>query len=207
MSIIYLKLYLYINIYINQMSNLQSLIDNYKEKLNILKNNCLEIKNETDFKDLLKGIVIMFIKDIQLLYGKLLIKLPELKFSNSSNKISNLNLLLNSLESDGNILNIDCMDIIIKGYINYFYIKYRDYMINWDINKIKQIDVSNIEQVILDTAALENKITEVSEHLNLIPEVVLMMNNLKDKDIIKILYLLNNMNTIIDVYLLKKQSF
>ena len=33
-----------------------------------------------------------------------------------------------------------------------------------------------------------------------------MINNLKEKDILKVLYLLNNLNVIIDVYLVKKSQ-
>jgi len=181
-------------------------IESYKVQLACLKDSCLELSSETELTDLFKGVVIMFIKDVILMYNKLLQKIPDLKFSNSSEKITNLNTLLNALESDGKLFNLDCNDIILRAYVNYFYTKHRDVMMNWDLEQIKTIDEGNIKEAIIDTAAKENVLDKASEHLNIIPEIVLMINNLKERDILKILYLLNNLNTVIDVYLYKKMS-
>lgn len=181
-------------------------INNYKQQLDLIKINCLEMNNETEIKDLFKGVLIMFMKDIVQLYNKLLKKLPELKFSNSSEKISNLNTLLESLEGDGKLFNIDCNELILKGYVNYIYTKYRDDMMEWDLENIKKLNENNIKEVVVDTATAENVKNEASDYLNIIPELVLMINNLKEKDILKVLYLLNNLNVIIDVYLVKKSQ-
>ena len=181
-------------------------IDSYKSKLEIIKNNCLLLGTETEIKDLFKGIIIMFIKDVIRLYNKLIKKLPELKFSQSSEKISNLNTLLESLESDGKLFNLDLNDIILRAFITYFYMKYRDDMMSWDIQNIKLVDENLIKSAVIDTARSEDVVDTASEYLNIIPEIVLMINNLKESDILKMLYLLNNLNVIIDVYLLKKSQ-
>ena len=112
-------------------------IDNYKFKIETIKNNYFKLNTDLEIKDLFKGVIIMFIKDVIRLYNKLIIKLPELKFSKSSEKISNLNKLLYSLESDGKIFNLDVNDIIFRAYISYFYLKYREDMMEWNIEKIK----------------------------------------------------------------------
>jgi hypothetical protein len=178
----------------------------YQQKLDTLKENCLKLETESELKDLFKGVTIMLIKDVILLYNKLLIKIPTLKFSESSNKITNLNTLLNSLEGDGKLFNIDCNDIILRSYITYFYMKYRDDMIRWNLEKIKLINESNIKNVIVATISSETILDDGLNHLNIIPEIVLMINNLSQKDIIKLTYLLNNMNIIIDIYFFKKMS-
>ena len=118
-----------------------------------------------------------------------------------------MHVLLDCLENnDGKMFGIDCNDIILRGYINYFYSKYRDEMLNWDIEQIKLIDETTITNAVIDTAEKENVSASVGEHLNLVPEVVLMINHLKDKDIMNILYHLNELNTIIDVFLNKKMT-
>ena len=195
----------------NKVSNKNSdkytaIIESYKKELSTLKDNCLELASEVELKELFKGVVIMFIKDVILLYNKLLQKMPELKFSKSSEKITNLNTLLNALETDGKLFNLDCNDIILRAYVNYFYTEYRDIMMDWNTEQIKMINENDIEGAILNTATKENVLDKASNHLNIIPEIVLMINNLRDRDILKILYLLNNLNTVIDVYLYKKMS-
>ena len=190
----------------DKLNSIQTIINKYTEKINALNNNCINIPTETEFKELFKGVIIMFIKDILVLYNKLLTKLPDLKYSSSSEKITNLNILLESLEGDGKLYGIDCNDIILRAYITYFYVKYRDDMMSWNIDKVKQINEKNIHSAVVDTAEKEKVSNEVAEHLNIIPEVVLMINNLSEKDIVKIMYLLNNINVIIDVYLGKKSQ-
>jgi hypothetical protein len=190
----------------SQCSKRDSAIQSYKLKIKVLEENCLQISKEDEFKELFKGVVIMFIKDVILLYNKLLIKMPDLKYSKSSEKITNLNTLLNALETDGKLFNLDCNDIILRAYINYFYTSYRDDMLEWNLEKISNINENDIKEAVLDTASKENVANEASAHLNIIPEIVLMINNLKERDILQILYLLNNLNTVIDVYLVKKAS-
>jgi hypothetical protein len=181
-------------------------IEKYNEKINVLKQNCEVLQTEKEFMELFKGVIIMFIKEMILLYNKILEKLPNLKFSSSSEKMTNLNILLTSLEGDGILYGIDCTDIILRAYITYFYLKYRDDMMNWHIEQINLINEKNIHSVVIDTASKEKVTNEVSEYLNIIPEVVLMINNLSEKDILKTTYLLNNVNTIVDIYLIKKQQ-
>ena len=181
-------------------------IDNYKCKIETIKNNCSQLNTELEIKELFKGIIIMFIKDVIRLYNKLINKLPDLKFSKSSEKISNLNTLLTSLETDGKLFNIDLNDIILRAYINYFYMKYRDDMMDWNLDNIKLLNEESIKSAVINSAKSEDVVDKASEYLNIIPEIVLMINNLKETDILKMLYLLNNLNTIIDVYLLKKSE-
>ena len=148
----------------------------------------------------------MFLKDVMQLFNKVIKKVPDLKFSKSSEKISNLNILLECLESDGILFNVDVNDVIVRGYITYFYMKYREYIINWDIASFKNINEESIVTVVIDTAKSENVENKATEYINIIPEIVLIINNLREKDILKLLYLLNNLNVIIDVYLLKKSQ-
>jgi hypothetical protein len=183
-----------------------SAIESYKNQLSCLKDSCLGLSTESELTDLFKGVVIMFIKDVILLYNKLIQKIPDLRYSKSSEKITNLNVLLNALETDGKLFNLDCTDILLRAYVTYFYAKYRDDMVNWDIEKIKSIDETKITEAVVDTATKENVLDRTSEHLDIVPEIILMLNNLKDRDILKLLYLLNNLNTVIDVYLYKKMS-
>lgn len=183
------------------------MINSYNKKLDELKKQCIEITNEKDFKELFRGVSVMFMKEAVLLYNKVLLKVPELKFSKSSEKISNLNILIDSLENDKKIFGIDCNDVILRGYVAYVYTKFRDYMINWDIEQMKTVDEKDIEKTIVNTASTENVLTETYEYMNIIPEVIIMLCNLREKDIYKLLYLLNNVNTIIDIYLIKKSTF
>ena len=53
-------------------------IDNYKSKIETIKNNYSQLNTETEIKELFKGIIIMFIKDVLRLFNKLIKKLPEL---------------------------------------------------------------------------------------------------------------------------------
>ena len=161
-----------------ESGKIKSIIEKYNEKIEVLKQNCEVLASEKEFMELFKGIIVMFIKEIILLYNKLLDKLPNLKFSSSSEKITNLNMLLTSLEGDGILYGIDCIDILLRAYINYFYIQYRDDMMNWNIEQIKLINEENIHSTIIDTASKEKLTNEVSEYLNIIPEVILMINNL-----------------------------
>jgi hypothetical protein len=183
-------------------------LEDYKLKLETIKESYSQLSTEAEIKDLFKGITIIFIKEIIQLYNKLLKKLPHMKFSKSSEKISNLNTLLESLESDGRLFNIDVNDIIIRSYISYFFIKYRDDMMNWDLEKIAYINEDKFKEVVVDGVTSENvaNTQAASEYLNIIPEIILMVNNLKPKDILKLLYILNNLNVIVDIYLVKKSQ-
>lgn len=182
-------------------------INNYKRLIAEQQQQYLELATEQDFKELFKGVFIMFIKTIILLYNKILVQTPELKFTNTSEKITNLQTVLNSLETDGKILGIDCNDVIIRSYVVYFYTKYRDVTMEWDINKVKSLNVNKVNDIIINTAAKENLTPKSNEYLNIVPEVLMMINKLMEKDILKILFFLNNLNSILDVYLVKKSSF
>ena len=183
------------------MTELKSI---YCKNLDNLKDKCLVIDNDNDFKELFKGVIIMLIKDIIVLNSKLLPSIKSLNTSKCLEKFSNLNILLQNLESNQTMLGFDCNDIIIRGYINYFYSKYRDDIINWNIDKIKNINENEITQIILSSTKNENIESIVSDYLNILPEIILIINCLKEREILKIFYLLNNLNIILDVYLVKK---
>jgi len=180
--------------------------ESYCLVLDTLKITCLEMNKENDFKELFKGVIIMFIKDILLLYNKCLPNIDGLKTPKCAEKISNLNILLQSLETNGRILGFDCNDIIIRAYVNYFYYKYRDDLINWEIEKMKNIKEQEIKQLLLNSAKEEKIEDSASEYLNIIPEIVMIINCLREREIIKLFYLLNNLNIIMDVYLVKKSN-
>lgn len=184
----------------------ESDIDNYKSKIETVKETYDNLSTEKEIKELFKGIFIMFLKEVLQLFNKVLKKVPDLKFSSSSEKISNLNIILECLETDGILFNVDVNDVIVRGYMTYIYMEYRDYIMDWNIDTIKGLNEDSIKTAVLDTAKKEEIEDSVAEYLNIIPELVLIINNLKEKDILKLLYLLNNLNVIIDVYLLKKSQ-
>lgn len=180
--------------------------ESYCEILKELNSKCIVMTNEKDFKELFKGVLIMFIKDLLTLYNKHLPSIEGLQTPKCADKISNLNILLRSLETDGKILGFDCNDIIIRAYVNYFYSKYRDDLMNWEIDKMKNIKENEIKDFLINSAKLEEVEDSAYEYLNIIPELVLIINCLRERQIIKIFYLLNNLNTIMDIYLVKKSN-
>lgn len=190
----------------NNSDKYERLINSYKQHILEQQQQYFELTTEYDFKELFKGVFIMFIKEIVLLYNKILVQAPEFKFTNTSEKITNLQMVLNSLETNGKILGIDCNDVIMRSYVAYFYTKYRDVTMEWNINKVKSLKENKVNDIIINTAAKENLTNKSNEYLNIVPEVILMINKLKEKDILKILYFLNNLNSILDVYLVKKTS-
>lgn len=179
-------------------------INIYKLQIDELHKNCSNINSEAEFRELFKGIVIMFINDMILMYDKLLTKIPTLKNSVSSEKITYLKILLDALNGDGMLFGVECNELMIRAYLNYFWTPYRDYMMDWDLSNIQYINESNVKNAIVDTASKENLLDTALENLNIIPEIMMMKDNLSERDILKILFLLNNLNTIIDVYLYKK---
>lgn len=182
---------------------MEILIETYKSNLESLSDNCKKITSENEYRDLFRGIFIMFLEDFIQLYNKLSIKIPELKTEKTLDKINNLNRLLDILNNDGKFLGFDCNEIILRGYINYFYTPYRDNLMTWELNAII-ISEDSITATIINAANNENAINVASKYLDIIHEIVLMFNNTKDKDKLKIIYILNNLNTVIDIYLGKK---
>jgi hypothetical protein len=185
-----------------------SKIDEFNKKIETLLQNCMKLETEAELKELFKDVVIMFIKDSIKLHNKLIQQDPSLKFTEGSEKFSKLNILVSSLESDGKLFNIDCNELIFKGYFGHIYAKYREYMMNWNIEGMKHINenIDTIQNVILESAKKEQVADSTYEHMNIIPELVMMINKLSEKEILKLLYLLNNLNTIMDVYVYKYQN-
>jgi hypothetical protein len=182
---------------------MNNLIETYKSNLHLFNDKCKNINTETEYKDLFRGIFVMFLEDFVKLYNKLSIKINELNTNKIKEKIDNLNKLLDILNNDGKIFGIDCNEIILRGYINYFYTSYREKFMLWDLNSINTNE-NSIKNEVLSIANNENALEITSNYLDIIPEVVIMFENIKDKDKLKFIYILNNLNTVLDVYLAKK---
>lgn len=182
---------------------MEVLIETYKSNLESFSDNCKNISTDKEYRDLFRGIIIMFLEDFIELYNKLSIRIPELKSNKTIEKVDNLKKLLDILNNDGIILGIDCNEIILRGYINYFYTLYRDDLMTWNLSALK-INEDNIKEKVIDVANTENAIDIASNYLDIIHEIVLMFDNTKDKDKLKMIYILNNLNTVIDIYLGKK---
>jgi len=185
---------------------MENIINGYNQKLETLKTQCMTINSDDDFKKLFNSVMSLFAKDVIKHYNKLSSKIDQLKNEQTLDKISKLNMVIDCLDGDGTIYGIDCTDIILRGYIAYFYLKFRNIMFEWNIKDIKNIKESAIKGEILNSAKNELSNENMGEYINIIPEIVLMINNMRDSDILKQLFLLNNLNIIIDVYLYKKQK-
>jgi len=186
-----------------EKNNIQQIINTYDNNLEIFKRKYLNIEVEKEFKELFKGTVVLLLENIVLLYN-LRQKKPELKFSKSAEKISNINSLMDCLKNDTKLLGCDVNEVIMRGYVSYFYTKYRDLMMDWDISKIKNIEESDVKDVVNNTVTSQEVMEMAKGYFNIVPEIVMMVNLVKEKEILKLLYLLNNINVIIDVYLYKK---
>ena len=187
-------------------NKLSDIINKYKQKLEDLQTKIIPLSS-SDLEELFNGTIIMFINELNNLYNKLIENDNKINNPHTMNqieeKLSKLNMVIDQLEGKQSFFNVNVTDIIIRGYINYFYLSYRDLFMDWDINKIKSIDRSVISDVVLNGVKQEQ--VDVSESsLNLIPEIVSIFNNLNYKDNIKFLFLINNLNVIIDRILLDR---
>ena len=77
---------------------------------------------------------------------------------------------------------------------------------NWNLDKFKNIKNEELLNLVMNTAKEEGIEDSASEYLNILPELILIINALKERQIIKLYYLLNNINTIMDIYLIKKSK-
>jgi hypothetical protein len=194
------------NSVMSDKNKLSDIINKYKQKLEDLQIKIIPLSS-SDLEELFNGTIIMFINELNNLYNKLIENDNKINNSHTMNqieeKLSKLNMVIDQLEGKQSFFNVNVTDIIIRGYINYFYLSYRDLFMDWDINKIKSIDRSVISDVVLNGVKQEQ--VDVSESsLNLIPEIVSIFNNLNYKDNIKFLFLINNLNVIIDRILLDR---
>lgn len=189
--------------------NIQRQIIKYKLKIEDFKDEC-KSKNIKQLEEIYKSIMIRFLEDVVKNYNNLKEILCELNNQKTLNKISKLNMLLKVLKNednnDGTILGIDCNRVIMDGYIKYFYLKFRDAMLEWDLSSIKKINEKSIKNVVMNSAAEENIVDKVDNYMDILTEVVLMLNKIEDKELLNVIYKLNLMNRLIDVYLLKKES-
>lgn len=194
------------NSVMSDKNKLSDIINKYKQKLEDLQTKIISLSS-SDLEELFNGTIIMFINELNNLYNKLIENDNKINNSHTMNqieeKLSKLNMVIDQLEGKQSFFNVNVTDIIIRGYINYFYLSYRDLFMDWDINKIKSIDRSVISDAVLNGVKQEQ--VDISESsLNLIPEIVSIFNNLNYKDNIKFLFLINNLNVIIDRILLDR---
>lgn len=181
----------------------------YNEKIEEFKVDCC-IKTLHELEEIYKSIMIKFIDDIIKNYNSLKKTVSELNNKRVLDKISKLNMLLKVLKNedgnDGTLLGIDCNKVIMNGYIKYFYLKYRDIMLDWEISKIKGINEKALKTVVVDTSIKEDVSESVNSYLDILPEVIVMLNKINDEKLLNIVYKLNLINKLLDVYILKKDN-
>lgn len=198
------------NSVMSDKSKILEITDKYKKKLEDLQTKIVSLSS-SDLEELFNGTIIMFINELNNLYNKLIEHENNSKMRNShtmsqiEEKLSKLNMVVDQLEGKQSFFSVNVTDIIMRGYINYFYLSYRDLFMDWDIDKIKSIDRSVISDAVLNGVKQEQ--VDVSESsLNLIPEIVSIFDNLNYRDNIKFLFLINNLNVIIDRILLDRSK-
>jgi hypothetical protein len=189
-------------------NNLSDITNKYRKKLEDLQEKIV-ILSTSDLEELFNGTIIMFINELNNLYNKLIENDDKIKYSSSlyhiEERLSKLNMIVDQLEGKQNFFSVNVTDIIIRGYIKYFYLSYRDLFMDWNIDEIKNTDCSVISDALINGGKEEQ--IDVSENsLNLIPVIVSIFNNLNYKDNIKFIFLINNLNVIIDRILLDKSS-
>jgi hypothetical protein len=196
------------NSIMSDKNNLSDITNKYRKKLEDLQEKIV-ILSTSDLEELFNGTIIMFINELNNLYNKLIENDDKIKYSSSlyhiEERLSKLNMIVDQLEGKQNFFSVNVTDIIIRGYIKYFYLSYRDLFMDWNIDEIKNTDCSVISDAIINGGKEEQ--IDVSENsLNLIPVIVSIFNNLNYKDNIKFIFLINNLNVIIDRILLDKSS-
>jgi hypothetical protein len=180
----------------------QKYIQIYNSQLESLKNNALLLDSFDQIQELFKEVVILFINKLLYLFNKITSKESTLLDTSIAKKISHMNTLLQSLEGDCKLFGMDILDYIQRGYINYVYLKYRDHLLSWDFKSINNVGRDQLENAILQTATKEQ--LDIMNYMDLLPELLKMLSYLDNKDVHELLYLLNNINVIIDVIIYKK---
>jgi hypothetical protein len=196
------------NSIMSDKNNLSDITNKYRKKLEDLQEKIV-ILSTSDLEELFNGTIIMFINELNNLYNKLIENDDKIKYSSSlyyiEERLSKLNMVVDQLEGKQSFFSVNVTDIIIRGYIKYFYLSYRDLFMDWNIDEIKNTDCSVISDALINGGKEEQ--IDVSENsLNLIPVIVSIFNNLNYKDNIKFIFLINNLNVIIDRILLDKSS-
>jgi hypothetical protein len=194
------------NSVMSDKNNLSDITNKYRKKLEDLQEKIV-ILSTSDLEELFNGTIIMFINELNNLYNKLIENDDKIKNSSSlyhiEERLSKLNMVVDQLEGKQSFFSVNVTDIIIRGYIKYFYLSYRDLFMDWNIDEIKNTDCSVISDALINGGKEEQ--IDVSENsLNLIPVIVSIFNNLNYKDNIKFIFLINNLNVITDRILLDK---
>jgi hypothetical protein len=194
------------NSVMSDKNNLSDITNKYRKKLEDLQEKIV-VLSTSDLEELFNGTIIMFINELNNLYNKLIENDDKIKNSSSlyhiEERLSKLNMIVDQLEGKQSFFSVNVTDIIIRGYIKYFYLSYRDLFMDWNIDEIKNTDCSVISDALINGGKEEQ--IDVSENsLNLIPVIVSIFNNLNYKDNIKFIFLINNLNVITDRILLDK---
>jgi hypothetical protein len=194
------------NSVMSDKNNLSDITNKYRKKLEDLQEKIV-VLSTSDLEELFNGTIIMFINELNNLYNKLIENDDKIKNSSSlyhiEERLSKLNMVVDQLEGKQSFFSVNVTDIIIRGYIKYFYLSYRDLFMDWNIDEIKNTDCSVISDALINGGKEEQ--IDVSENsLNLIPVIVSIFNNLNYKDNIKFIFLINNLNVITDRILLDK---
>lgn len=194
------------NSVMSDKNNLSDITNKYKKKLEDLEKNIV-VLSTSDLEELFNGTIIMFINELNNLYNKLIENDDKIKNSSSldyiEERLSKLNMVVDQLEGKQSFFSVNVTDIIIRGYIKYFYLSYRDLFMDWNIDEIKNTDCSVISDALIN-GSKEEQIYVSENSLNLIPVIVSIFNNLNYKDNVKFIFLINNLNVIIDRILLDK---
>lgn len=169
----------------------------YMNRLKDIQIKCDNLDNENDLKNLFNGVFIMLINNILNFKEKIFLKEININKKNIEEKISKLHLLIDILENNNIVI-----DIIIRGYILYFYKMYREYVNNWDIECFLKIEEEELKEKIVNIADKENIVKDVDEYLLIFKDIYLMIKYLEENDIIQIFFILNNLNIITDKIIL-----
>ena len=159
----------------------------YMTKLNNFKETCDLINNTDELKQLFKGVFEMLINHIFQLKENIFKKYDNINKKLLEEKISRLNILIELMESNKVVI-----DILIRGYILYFYKKYRDVINNWQIELIVNIEEIQLKKEKMSIAQEEEVVNSVEEYMNIFSEIYLILKYLELKDVMQIFYILNN---------------
>ena len=113
------------NSVMSDKNKLSDIINKYKQKLEDLQTKIIPLSS-SDLEELFNGTIIMFINELNNLYNKLIENDNKINNPHTMNqieeKLSKLNMVIDQLEGKQSFFNVNVTDIIIRGYINYFYL-------------------------------------------------------------------------------------
>ena len=176
----------------------QKYVINIREQLR----GCDGLGNKQDMMEIFKHTIILFIKEIQLMYNQIS-ETSHTTFTECASKMSDLNMVLNCLESNGGmILGQNCVDLIFRSYFSFVYMKYKQHIESWDINRILSLNINQVRETV-EKEANDSHSNKANEYFNIIPELINILHTIEPKKIIKILYFLNLINGIIEICIVR----